>query len=90
MSQSAEEPHQIIEGHNLDPYRLVNLLQTVYGKSVHGENNFRVEVRNFVYCAGIPSEVLTISTLQLRLNRYKIYVSDDVSDRQVLSDVREK
>ena len=44
----------------------------------------------FACCAAIPFEVLTISMLQLRLNRYKIYVSDDVSDRQVLSDVREK
>lgn len=46
MSQSAtEEPHQIIEGHNLDPHRLVNLLQTVYGTSGNGEDKFRVEVR---------------------------------------------
>jgi len=83
MSQSAaEEPHQIIEGHNLDPYRLVNLLQTVYGTS-----NFKVEVRNFCMFARASH---LISMMQLRLNRYKIYVSDDVSDRQVLSDVREK
>jgi len=27
-------------------------------------------------------------TLQLRLNRYKIYVSDDIPQRQMLNDVR--
>jgi hypothetical protein len=49
---SAEKPLQIIEGHYLDPYRLVNLLQTVYGTSIDGEDKFRVEVRKFAISVG--------------------------------------
>ena len=46
-SMAINEPFQIIEGHNLDPQKLVNLLQSVYGTSNDGEHKFRVEVRSF-------------------------------------------
>ena len=61
---TAEKPLQIIEGYYLDPYRLVNLLQTVYGTSIDGENKFRVEVRKTLqFRGGVPFEVLTIYAL---------------------------
>jgi len=60
---TAGKPLQIIEGLYLDPYRLVSLLQTVYGRSIDGEDKFRVEVRKFTICGGVTFEVLTICAL---------------------------
>ncbi|KAH8590925.1 hypothetical protein B0O99DRAFT_285338 [Bisporella sp. PMI_857] len=34
---------QIIDGQHLDQHRLVKLLQRVYGTSLEGRNNFKVE-----------------------------------------------
>jgi len=77
---------QVIEGHNLDPYRLIKLLENVYGPCTDGDK-FSVEVR----ISGIRAFVfvLTAGILQLRLNRYNIYVSSDVPNRQALSHVGE-
>lgn len=41
-------PPQIIDGHYVDPRKLISLLQRVYG-TVDGNNNFRVEVKSIVY-----------------------------------------
>lgn len=46
MSRSTvNEPLQTIEGYNLDPRKLIRLLQSVYGPSSDGEQKFWVEVR---------------------------------------------
>jgi len=62
MVSITEKPAQIIEGRHLDPRKLVRLLE-----EVHGENNFRVE---------------------LRLDRYKIYLSDEITEDTILSDAQ--
>lgn len=38
-------PKHVIEGHDVDQQKLLNLLRYVYGTTDDGENNFRVEVR---------------------------------------------
>jgi len=41
------KPIQIIEGQYLDQQKLMRLLRIVYGTSDGGQNNFRVEVRDW-------------------------------------------
>jgi hypothetical protein len=83
-----EEPTQVIEGHYLDPQKLMNLLRDVYGTSNEGKNNFRVEVRDLFYPSSQTQALMMRQ--QLRLNRYKIYPSKHVSDDYALTEVTER
>jgi hypothetical protein len=85
-SSYRDQPIQVIEGQHLDQHKLMSLLKDVYGTR-EGKNNFRVEVRDgcpFDNTNSYPS--LTILFDQLRLNRYKIYPSED-GHFSVLSEV---
>lgn len=64
MSQSRiNEPIQIIEGHNLDPQKLVNLLQSVYGTPNDGEHKFWVEVSAFYLFHNILSNANNVTLI---------------------------
>ena len=43
----AAEPAQTIESSSIDPYKLMRLLEDVYGTSEEGKTNFMVEVSSW-------------------------------------------
>ncbi|KAF7954190.1 hypothetical protein EAE96_005321 [Botrytis aclada] len=53
---------QVIDGHYVDPQKLISLLQRVYG-TVDGNNNFRVELRLNRYKIYRPSDDDNVQTL---------------------------
>ncbi|KAF5876968.1 uncharacterized protein Bfra_001326 [Botrytis fragariae] len=53
---------QVIDGHYVDPRKLISLLQRVYG-TVDGNNNFRVELRLNRYKIYRPSDDDNVQTL---------------------------
>ncbi|KAF7889980.1 uncharacterized protein EAF02_002395 [Botrytis sinoallii] len=53
---------QVIDGHYVDPRKLISLLQRVYG-TVDGNNNFRVELRLNRYKIYRPSDDDNVRTL---------------------------
>ncbi|KAL1642202.1 hypothetical protein SLS58_005542 [Diplodia intermedia] len=69
MSTITTRPVQIIEGQNLDPRKLIGLLSDVYG-----QDKFKVEDE------GRPCFTDEDAKKQLRLNRYKIYHSEDAAN----------
>lgn len=74
---TSSEPAQTIEGEHLDPQKLYQLLERVYGPEDQ-ENAFRVEV------GALSFPIFAASTdrsyLKIRLNRYKIYLPSGVND----------
>ena len=88
-SPYSAEPAQIIEGQYLDQQKLMSLLKNVYGTSSEGKNNFRVEVIDPPFPNSQITQTLMVHQ-QLRLNRYKIYPSEHVSDACALTEVTER
>ncbi|KAF2185419.1 hypothetical protein K469DRAFT_707664 [Zopfia rhizophila CBS 207.26] len=68
MSRSSDtQPVQVIDGHYLDPAKLMNLLKITLGSS-DGGNNFRVELmlnRYNIYYSGNASESNLLSEEQI-------------------------
>lgn len=72
-----EKPIQIIDGQYLDQQRLSNLLRNMYGISDEGKDNFRVQVRKQTLCNQYLIRTPRNHN-KLRLNRYKLYPSEQI------------
>lgn len=76
MSRTTTERLQIIDGKWVDPTKLMRLCKTMYG-----EHNFHVQARPF-HPAPLRASTDGIDG-QLRLNRYKIYTSPELSSQDL-------